>query len=68
MNAISWERTPDRNTWRAARGPVLLTVTRSVDGKFAALVERPGVADRAPGFRSRSLAQAWAAQRAGGAQ
>ena len=63
MNAITWQQTPDRRTWRAACGPVVLTVTKASSGMFQADVE----GTRSPEFRTRLAAQAWA-ERAGGAQ
>jgi hypothetical protein len=65
VNAIVWVQTGDRRTWSAAAGILVLTVSKTSDGKFAALVDGPGAADRAPGFRTRVLAQRWAEQRAG---
>jgi hypothetical protein len=63
VNAVSWERTPDRRTWRAARGPVLLTVTKISNGAFVAHVE--GLAERSPEFAKRTIAQRWAEEHAG---
>lgn len=65
MNAITWQQTPDRSTWRAARGPVLLTVSKLTNGVFRADVEVPGVAERSPEFRTRLGAQGLADNRAG---
>lgn len=48
MSAITWQQAPDRCTWRAAAGVLLLTVTKLGDGKFAAMVEGPGVTERSP--------------------
>jgi hypothetical protein len=67
MNAIFWERTADRHTWRAARGPVLLTVTKLSSGMFRADVEGPEVSERSPEFRTRLAAQGWADNCARGA-
>ncbi len=68
MSAISWQQTGDRRAWRAARGSVLLTVTKLSSGMFRADVEGPGVTERSPEFRTRLAAQAWADSHAGGAQ
>ena len=65
MNAVTWQQTPDRRTWRAARGSVLLTVSKLTNGAFRADVEGPGVAERSPEFRTRLAAQGWADNRAG---
>ena len=62
MNAVTWQQTPDRRTWRAARGPVLLTVTKTANGAFVADVE--GLAGHSPECRTRLAAQAWAEQHA----
>lgn len=58
MNAVIWQQTPDRRTWRAARGPVLLTVTKISNGAFVGHVE--GLAERSPECRTRLAAQRWA--------
>ncbi|MGH3265391.1 MAG: hypothetical protein ACRDNS_25745 [Trebonia sp.] len=62
MNGIFWEQTGDRRTWRAARGQVVLTVTKVSNGMFRADVE--GLAERSPEFAKRTSAQRWAEQRA----
>lgn len=67
MNAVTWQQTPDRRTWRAARGPVLLTVTKLSSGMFRADVAGPDAAERSPEFRTRRAAQGWADNHAGGA-
>jgi hypothetical protein len=66
VNAVTWQQSPDRGTWRAARGPVLLTVSKLVNGAFRADVESPGATERSPEFRTRLAAQGWADNRAGG--
>jgi hypothetical protein len=63
VSAVLWERTPDRRTWRAARGSVILTVTQASNGMFRADVE--GLPER-PEFAKRTSAQRWAEQHAGG--
>jgi hypothetical protein len=59
---VRWQQTPDRRTWRAARGPILLTVTKTTNGMFRACVE--GTAGWSPEFGTRLAAQAWAEERA----
>jgi hypothetical protein len=49
--AAVWQQTPDRRTWRAARGGVLLSVTKTANGAYRAEVEGPGVTERSPEFR-----------------
>jgi hypothetical protein len=66
VNTIMWEHSPDRRTWCAARGHVVLTVTRLSSGMFRGDVEGPGVAEQSPEYRTRLAAQDWA-ERAGGA-
>lgn len=63
MNAITWQQTPDRRTWRAARGGLVLTVTKLANGAFRADAE--GMARRSPEFRTRLAAQGWAENKAG---
>jgi hypothetical protein len=63
--AITWQQTPDRRTWRAARGSVLLTVTKLTNGMFRADVE--GLAKHSPECRTRLAAQTWAENHAGDA-
>lgn len=63
MNAVTWQQTPDRRTWRAARGRVLLTVTKLANGMFRADVE--GMTGRSPEFRTRLAARRWAENKAG---
>jgi hypothetical protein len=67
VNGTVWERTPDKSTWRAARGSVLLTVTKLSNDMFRADVEGPGIVGRSPEFRTRLAAQAWAESSTGGA-
>jgi hypothetical protein len=62
-DSIVWRQTADRRTWRAARGPVVLTVTKSANGAYRADVE--GVAGRSPEFRTRLAAQRWAENKVG---
>jgi len=62
---VAWQQTPDRRVWRAARGGLLLTVTKLSNGAFRADIEGPGAAERSPEFRTRLAAQGWAANRAG---
>lgn len=66
MNAISWQQTSDRRTWRAASGTVVLTVTKTASNTYRADVE--GLVERSPEFAKRTNAQRWAEQHAGGAQ
>jgi hypothetical protein len=67
--AIEWQQTPDRRTWRAASGVLVLTVTKLSDGMFEAMVEGPGVTERPlRPLRTRLSAQAWAESHAGGAR
>jgi hypothetical protein len=67
VNAIEWQQTPDRRVWRAARGSILLTVSKLSNGMFRADVEGPEIAERSPEFRTRLAAQGWADIRKGGA-
>ncbi len=60
-NSIVWQQTADRRTWRAARGSVALTVTRLTSGAYQADIDSMAV--RAPEFRTRLAAQAWAEER-----
>ena len=55
MSGIRWERTPDRRTWRASAGALLLTASRLSSGAWAGAVEGPGVSERSP----QSSAPAW---------
>jgi hypothetical protein len=68
VNAILWQQTGDRRTWRAAAGALVMTVTKTASNTYRADVEGPGVADRSPEFAKRTSAQHWAEQHAGGAQ
>jgi hypothetical protein len=61
VTAVTWQQTPDRRTWRAALGYVVLTVTKLTSGAYRADVE--GVTERSPEFRTRTAAQAWAEER-----
>ena len=64
--AVDWQQTPDRRTWRAAAGVLVLTVTKLSDGMFAAMVEGPGITERPLTPRTTRLAaQRWAENRAG---
>ncbi len=67
MNAITWQQTGDRRTWRAASGPVVLTATKLSSGQWTATGDGATIA-RSPEFRTRTAAQAWAEQHAGGAR
>ena len=60
-NSIVWQQTGDRRVWRAARGGVVLTVTKTAGGMFRADVE--GLPARSPEFRTRLAAQQWAEDR-----
>ena len=62
-----WERTADRDVWRAHKNGLTLTVTRLVTGGWQAVIEGPGVDRRSPVLGSRGAAQAWADDRARGA-
>ena len=63
---IRWERTPDRSTWRAAAGNLLLTASRLSSGMWSAAVEGPGVVERSERpFGARLAAQRWCENRAG---
>ena len=66
IQRLTWQRTGDPATWRAARGPVLLTVTKLASGMFRADVE--GLPARSPEFRTRLAAQQWAEDRSGSGQ
>jgi len=68
MSAVTWQRTPDRRTWRAANGDTVLTVSKLSSGMFRADVEGPGGTARSPEFRTQLAAQGWAGTRAGGCQ
>jgi hypothetical protein len=63
--AIEWPQTPDRRTWRAASGVVVLTVTRLSDGMFGAMVEGPDGTWRSQPYTTRLAAQARAESHAG---
>ncbi|MGH3247897.1 MAG: hypothetical protein ACRDOI_17080 [Trebonia sp.] len=63
MNAVTWQQTGDRRTWCAARGQLVLTVTKLTSGMFAGHFE--GLAGRSPECRTRLAAQRWAEQYAG---
>ncbi len=64
-----WTRTSDRNTWRAYKNGLVLTVSRLVAGGWTATVEGPGVFERsAVPLPARLAAQRWADSRAGGAR
>jgi hypothetical protein len=66
MSAISWQQTHDRATWRAARGLVVLTVSKLTSGQWSAAVEGPGVTERPlTPLRTRLIAQRWCENRAG---
>jgi hypothetical protein len=67
VSDIRWERTPDRRTWRASAGNLVLTASRLSSGQWAATVEGQGAAERSPEFSTRIAAQGWA-ERAGGAR
>jgi hypothetical protein len=62
VNAVTWQQTPDRRTWRAAADGLVLTVTKLTNGMFRADVE--GMAERSPECRTRLAAQAWAEEHA----
>ncbi len=66
MSAFIWEQTPDRRTWCAAAGVLVLTVSKLSSGQWAATVEGRGIAERSPEVGTRLAAQGWA-ERAGGA-
>ena len=61
---ILWWQTPDRRTWRAAVGVLVLTVTKMSNGQWVGTVEGPGVSKRSPGLPARLAAQRWAENRA----
>lgn len=65
MSAVIWERTPDKATWRAARGPILLTVSKLSNGMFRADIDGPEMTGRSPECRTRLAAQGWAERAAG---
>jgi hypothetical protein len=65
MNGITWSRTPDKSTWCAAAGGLVLTVSKLTSGQWGATVDAPGVTDRSPQFGTRLAAQRWAQNRAG---
>jgi hypothetical protein len=67
VSAISWQQTPDRRVWRAARGRLVLTVTKVSNGMFRADIEGTTTA-HSPEFAKRTSAQRWAEQHAGGVQ
>jgi hypothetical protein len=62
-----WARTPDRDTWRAVKNGLVLTVTHLAAGGWQAVIDGPGVTRRSPVLGSRGAAQAWADDRARGA-
>jgi hypothetical protein len=65
VNAVSWQQTPDRRTWRAARGLVMLTVSKLTSGQWSATVEGPGVTERPlTPLRTRLIAQQWCENKA----
>jgi hypothetical protein len=61
---VDWQQTGDRRTWCAARGSLVLTVTKTVSNTYRADVD--GLAERSPEFAKRTSAQRWAENRAGG--
>jgi hypothetical protein len=65
VNAIVWQQTPDKGTWRAAVGDLLLTASKLSTGNWVGLVEGPGVCERSPEHRTRVQAQQWGETHAG---
>ena len=63
-----WARTSDRNVWRAYKGGLVLTMTHLAGGAWQALAEGPGACGRSPELGTRTAAQAWADDFAGGAR
>jgi hypothetical protein len=69
VTAITWQRTPDRNVWRATCHGLTLTVCKLTSGQWQPVVERGNVAERALTPKpTRLAAQAWCENRAGGAK
>ena len=66
MSGVTWERTPDKRTWRASAGRLVLTVSRLSNGQWGATVDGHGVTERplCP-VGTRLAAQRWAENRAG---
>jgi hypothetical protein len=65
---IEWQQTPDRRSWRAASGVLVLTVTKLTNGMFGATVEGPDGTWRSDPYTTRLAAQARAESHAGGAR
>jgi hypothetical protein len=62
-----WARTSERAVWKAYKNGLTLTVTHLVGARgWVAEVEGPGVCERSDAFATRSQAQRWAEDRAGG--
>lgn len=57
---IFWWQTPDRRTWRAPVGVLVLTVSKTTAGQWVGTVEGPGVSKWSPGLPTRLTAQRWA--------
>lgn len=64
---IFWWQTPDRRTWRAAVGVLVLTVSKTSTGQWVGTMEGPEVSKRSPGLPARLTAQRWAENRVAGA-
>jgi hypothetical protein len=65
---ITWQRTSDIRTWRAAADGLVLTVTKLSTGRWAATVAGPFTDERSPEFGTRTAAQRWAEGTAGVAE